>query len=165
MLTADQLAAKREARWRAHAENTYVADLVDHNGEPAGTIVLSHPGQTLNRDPKFLREQFGIHPGQVITLAESRERPLSAAEKAAEAAAALDVAWVDDKALARASAAREASAKAAREEDEDMDDESGDPDTSKARAAARRGARNTAKGSPDDTAKSGPEPVTAADKE
>jgi hypothetical protein len=148
MPTADQLAASREARWRAHAENTLVADLVDAQGEPAGTIVLAHPGQTLDRSPKFLRENFGIHPGQVTTLAQSREAPLSAERKAAEAAAALDVAWVDDKAAARAQAAREASVKASEEADEDDEDESGDPDTRTARSTARKAARNTAKSGP-----------------
>jgi hypothetical protein len=148
MPTAAQLAASREARWRAHAENTLVGDLVDHNGEPAGTIVLAHPGQTLNRDAKFLRENFGIDPGQVITLAQSREAPVSAEQKAAEAAAALDVAWVDDKALARVQAAREASEKASEEADEDDEDAGGDPDTRTARSTARRAARNTAKSGP-----------------
>lgn len=62
------------------AKQTFVADLP--NG---ATIILARPGQTLNRDPKFLRENFGIRSDQVIPLSESRERPLTAAERAAEA--------------------------------------------------------------------------------
>ena len=47
-------------------ENTTVADF------PHGIVVLAQPGFTLDRDPKFLRENFGIKDTSVIkTLGES----------------------------------------------------------------------------------------------
>jgi hypothetical protein len=50
-------------------------------------IVLAHPGQQVNMDPKFLRETYGILPqylDQIKPLSESKARPLTAEEKAAE---------------------------------------------------------------------------------
>lgn len=52
-----------------HARATKVADV---NG---ATIVLAHPGQELNMDPKFLMENFGVTPDMVTTLDKSREAP------------------------------------------------------------------------------------------
>lgn len=52
------------------ARKTFVADL------PSGaTIIIAHPGQQPNMDPKFLRENFGVTPAMVITRDESREAP------------------------------------------------------------------------------------------
>lgn len=67
-------------------ENTIVADF------PHGTVVLAQPGFTLDRDAKFLRENFGIKDTSVIkTLGESKGRILSDEEKDAELADAAKV--------------------------------------------------------------------------
>lgn len=53
------------------AKRTHVADL------PSGaTIIIAHPGQQPNMDPKHLRENFGVTPGMVTTLDKSREAPV-----------------------------------------------------------------------------------------
>jgi excisionase family DNA binding protein len=57
------------------AKETYVADLVDRQGHPTATIVISHPGQKPNLDPEYLRQNFGLRVDQVILLSESREAP------------------------------------------------------------------------------------------
>jgi hypothetical protein len=52
--------------------------------------ILAQPGQQLNRDPEFLRKNFGILPEHarfITTLAKSRARPLTDDEKAVERAA------------------------------------------------------------------------------
>lgn len=67
-----------------------VVDLPEDQG--GMTIVISHAGQAVNRDLKFLREQFGLDTERgfrldmIIPLSQSRQRPLSASEKAAERA-------------------------------------------------------------------------------
>ena len=66
---------------RKRAEQTTIFE------HPAGfAIILAHPGQELNRDPKALRENFGIMPehlDRVKLMSESDEhRPLTEAEKA-----------------------------------------------------------------------------------
>jgi excisionase family DNA binding protein len=57
------------------AEQTYVVDCVDRQGNPTCVIVIAHPGQELNLDPTYLKENFGVRPDQVIKLSESREAP------------------------------------------------------------------------------------------
>lgn len=65
----------------------------DHPERP-GVVILSHPGQPApNMDPKSLRENFGIMPEHIRhikLLSASSERPLTEAEKAAEASGGLD---------------------------------------------------------------------------
>lgn len=51
------------------------------------TIIVAHPGQSVNMDPKYLRETFGImpqHMGLIKPMSESRARPLTVEEKRAE---------------------------------------------------------------------------------
>jgi hypothetical protein len=123
-LESDVERRARERRWATHAENTLVVDLPDGHT----TIVVAHPGQTLDRDPKFLRENFGIVDQSItpiIRLSESRSRPLSHEEKVA--------------ARAEVVAAEEAAVTEAADAVAEV----------KARDTARRGPRNTAKAGPD----------------
>jgi hypothetical protein len=63
-------------------ENTLVAEF------PHGVTVVAQPGFELNRDPKSLRENFGItDPSVIKTLGESKAKILSDEEKEAETAA------------------------------------------------------------------------------
>ena len=116
----------REQRLAERAAATWVADLADGHT----TIVIAHPGVEPNRDPKFLRENFGINPAvtPIIRLSESRQAPLTHEEKVAERA---EIQARDDALAAEA-----------------------------AEAVAAVKARSTAKGGARNTAKAGPEPVT-----
>jgi hypothetical protein len=70
------------ARRKFLNENTIVAEF------PHGTTVIAQPGFELVRDPKFLRENFGItDPSVIKTLGESKSKILSEEEKDAETAA------------------------------------------------------------------------------
>jgi hypothetical protein len=72
-----------DAARREHLnKNTLVAEY------PHGVAVVAQPGFELNRDPKFLRENFGItDPSVIKTLGESKGKILSDEEKEVEIAA------------------------------------------------------------------------------
>jgi hypothetical protein len=66
-----------------YAEKTTVFEHPD----TGRVIVLAHPGQQLNRDPKYLRENFGLaahHQGDdcIKKLSESSHAPLTDIQKA-----------------------------------------------------------------------------------
>ena len=66
--------AHTDEQWAAiqsRAEKTHVADLAG-----GVQIVIAHPGQEPNMDPKYLRENFGVTPDMVITLDKSKQAPV-----------------------------------------------------------------------------------------
>lgn len=64
--------AHSDEQWERISKHARATKVADVNG---ATIVLAHPGQELNMDPKYLMENFGITPDMVTTLDKSREAP------------------------------------------------------------------------------------------